>query len=275
METDTEAFRLTFESLIALVLGIGALGAAAYGLVETLGKAMAGSRWELDPETREARVRRTLFVRFRGLPYVGFTAVQHFMKMVDAPLRAAYGNDVQLIVRGQYRDGRVAGAAPTTIRQGVRLGLSLLNEDAIRALIRTIWGENVDTERLVAAIAARNAAPEAHLEAPGGVPMETAERLMSNFVTVLDARMDAAFSLAEERYLAAARTWAALTSIGLALGLNYIATLGGAEAAEPALPWEVALLVGVAAVPLAPIAKDLARGLSEAVGAFRSITAAR
>jgi hypothetical protein len=263
----------------ALILAVGAFGAAAYGIVEAFGKASASSHWKIIDEASgqiapKPRV-ATLWTRFRGLPYVGFSAVQDFMHVFAPALKAAYGLDYQKIVLGQYRNGRGSGDAPGTIRQGVRMGLALLSPTELSDMIAQTWGLSRESSTALAeAISARNAALA---ESAEPVSDARTEGLMASFVTALDARLDAAFSLAEERYLSAARTWAAVTSVVLVLALNYIALYSktGDGADEPALPWEVALFIGVVAVPLAPISKDLAKAISEAVGAFRSFKLSR
>jgi hypothetical protein len=55
------------------------------------------------------------------------------------------------------------------------------------------------------------------------------------------------------------------------IAINTVETSGE----QVQLPWEVALFIGAVAVPLAPVTKDLARALSEAVGAFRSFRLSR
>lgn len=258
----------------AIVLAIGALGAAAYGVVEAFGKASASSQWiivdaavgEIAPKRRMS----TLGSRFRGLPYVGFAAVQDFMRPLSPALKIAYGPDYQKIVLGHYRNGRAAGEAPGAIRQGVRMGITLLGEDQIQYVLAGNWGLSSEASaRLANSISQRNASLMA-AETPTSDAQ--AESLMATFVTVLDARLDAAFSVAEERYQSSARTWAAAAAVALVIGLNFVAI-----STEPAaaLSWPVALFIGAVAVPLAPMAKDLAKALSEAVGAFRAFGVGR
>lgn len=278
MDTAAATGPVLFANIVAIVLAVGALGGAAYGLVDALGKASASSRWILDPKTGIAAPQRrlsTLYTRFRGLPYVGFTAVQASIALVAPALKTALGEDYHQIVREQYRDGRGAGLAPTSLRQGVRLGLTLMSPSAAAEVIDRIWGmRKIDAARLAAAI---GRAGEATPGEDGGPDEDEADRLMGLFLTAWDARVEAAFAVAEQRYQAAARGWAAATALGLACGLNGLAVAApaGTAEAQAALPWPVAILVGLVAVPLAPVAKDLASSLTQAMDAFKAIKGGR
>jgi hypothetical protein len=233
------------------VAAVGALGVAAFGMVEALGK--------------------TLFVfpipgtRFRlGLPYVGFNRVDALLKLVEPAMQVTYGHDYRMIVRQQYRAGRSAGQAPESIRQGVRLGLPFLSQTAAIGVIHAVWGLPPEAaERLAAALTAPVPVPPA----PGATPPPAAlpdQALAARFATALDTRVKAAFDLAEQVYQTRAQFWAGVIAIGLSLGYNLVTAknlfdFGG---------WGIALLIGLVAVPLAPAAKDLSSSLSDALSAL-------
>lgn len=269
---------LSLGNISAVILAIGALGAAAFGVIEAFGKSVASSSWRIiDHDTGEIAADRRLLsfgTRFRGLPFVGFSAVQEFMRALAPALIAAYGRDYQKVVLRQYRNGRGGGEAPGTIRQGVRLGLQMITPEQTSYMVAQIWGAPEGAApRLAAAISARNQRLGQVGAGSGDVPPDEAEALLASFITALDARLDAAFAVAEERYVAAARGWAAVAALGLALGLNYIAAV--TPPAGDTLPWGVAALVGLVAVPLAPVSKDLAKAVADAVGAFRVLRTGR
>ena len=77
----------------------------------------------------------------------------------------------------------------------------------------------------------------------------------------VEAQLDAAFDRADQLYRNVSRVFAAVFSIGLA----FLATwaLGWDR-------WALALLIGLLAVPLAPIAKDLASSLQAAAAAMKA-----
>jgi hypothetical protein len=233
------------------IAAVGALGVAAFGMVEALGKTLfvfpiPGTRISL------------------GLPYVGFSRVDALLKRVGPAMQASYGDDYRMIVRQQYRAGRNKGQAPESIRQGVRLGLPFLSQTAAVGVIRAVWGlPPAAAESLAAAlIAPVPTTPPAGARPPPKAALDQA--LAARFATALDTRVKAAFDLAEQVYETRAQFWAAVIAIGLSLGYHLATT------AKPFdLPaWGMALLIGLVAVPLAPAAKDLSSSLSDALSAL-------
>lgn len=260
---------ILLNNMPAYIAAVGALGVAAFGMVEALGK--------------------TLFVfdipgtdRTAGLPYVGFSKVQALIKLVGPALKATYGDDYEDIIKQQYRAGRGKGQAPDTIRQGVRLGVTFLSQTSATVVIKSIWGlPSTSADQLAAALTSPPApapAPAAGSPAaPAGPPtvaaptgpttdQQQAQALAARFATALDTRVQAAFDLAEEVYETRAQFWAAVIAIGLSLGYQG-ATTGWAVNGRLGA-WAVALLVGLVAVPLAPAAKDLSSSLSDALSAL-------
>lgn len=253
------------------IAAIGALGIAAFGIVDAVGKALfvfdiplpgfLGGREAKDADSR-ARPRRRVAM---GLPYVGFGKVRRLARLLAPALIVSYGEEYDRILRQQYRAGRGQGEAPDTLRQGVRLGLPFLDPRAAQGVIAAVWGlPEAQTAALAEALTAeKQAGSEGAAKAPPAVA--EAQALAARFATALDTRVAAAFELAEEIYQARARLWAAAVAIGLSLA--YHASTAGAKIMDPA-GWLVALLVGLAAVPLAPIAKDLSSSLSDALNAL-------
>ncbi len=81
--------------------------------------------------------------------------------------------------------------------------------------------------------------------------------------------MQAAFDIADAVYQTRAQLWAAVIAIGLSLGYQAATTNWADPVNLKALgAWSVALLVGLVAVPLAPVAKDLSSSLSDALDAL-------
>jgi hypothetical protein len=237
------------EKAIAALLAVGALGTAAFGVVEAFGKALVFGD--------------------RGLPYVGFRYVKRLMADFEPALRFVYGDDFRRILTQQYRNGRGAGSAPETIRQGVRLALPLMDAtEAMRVVSRT-WGMAEKTETLVAALQAEKTG------ALGAAEAEAAATLAGRFAMALDSRVSAAFALAEERYQAIARLAAGFAAVALALVFNLGARGSVTGPVEGGYPWLIALIIGAAAVPLAPIAKDLTGALTEALRAWKQVGGAK
>ena len=241
-----------------VVAAIGSLGTAAFGVVESLGKAFA---FTYGKDRTHGHF---------GLPYVGLGRVKTMARPLAVALKCAYGNDYAEIIAQQYRAGRSTGSAPDTIRQGVRLGLPYLGVEEAQALIAHVW--NMKPELSHALASALQAMPPASQTASPGAtgvhrPLDPAQALAGRFSTALDARIEAAFEIAEEQYETAAKTWSGVAAVALAVGLT-----AGLEHGLNLGHAVVAVGVGLVAVPLAPVAKDLSTSLQNALTAVKTIT---
>lgn len=83
----------TIQTAIASIIAVGALGTAAYGVVEAFGKALVVGRW--------------------GLPFVGYPCVRAVATQFREALTFVHGPQFDLILAQQYRNGRSSGQAPT------------------------------------------------------------------------------------------------------------------------------------------------------------------
>ena len=204
-----------------LVLATGALGTAAFGIVEA-------SKW---------------------IPAVGEFGLRQGLKRLGPlmhTLRVAYGPDYLPLLRGQYRGDQKD--LVRTLRQGMRVGLTRENAGEIAQYLGAL-----DAERFVAAAVAVQSGNELTAEQ---------RNLIGRYELAADARVDAAMAVAQANYGGMARSLASVVSLGIAI----IA----AQTLEPKPDFVTAVLIGVAAVPLAPIAKDLAAGLAAASKALRA-----
>lgn len=201
------------------ILATGALGTAAFGVVEAL--------------------------KFTPLGNAGFgVAIRQMGSLLEA-LQVAYGDEYRDLLRGQYRseDRELLGR---TLRQGVRVGITDLNTERIAKFLGSM-----DTAQLASAIRAAEA----------GTDLTSAQRnIIGRFELAADARIDAALTLARARYVDSARVAASVVALTLALVVG---------ANMPDVTMIQALIVGLAAVPLAPIAKDVASGIQAAAKALR------
>jgi hypothetical protein len=250
-----------------LITIVGALGIAAFGIVDALGKTV----FVFDPPW--ARQRNLAY----GLPYAGFGAIRRLLKRVEPAMKVTYGDAYGTILINQYRAGRSQGQAPEMIRQGVRLGLPYLSQTAAEGVIAAVWGmSSAQTAALAQALTAEKTADAAAPAAPDAGAAATAapQALAARFATALDTSVQAAFASAEQRYQSWAQFWAGVAAVVLSLGYEG-ATAGWPWAAHTgsAGAWIIALLVGLAAVPLAPVAKDLSSSLSQALTALGQVRA--
>jgi len=274
-----------FEAILALIAAAGAFGIAAYGVVEALGKAVAwrGAVWD-----RWLKVPDRLRGPF-GLPFVGFGSVKALALKLRPALARTYGPDYLDLLLQQYREARGKGAAPASMRQGVLLAMPFMPRDELIRMIGEVWGldgggqertEPLLAIRLARALTAEKAAG-AEDEPPDSSPQD--EALAGRFSVALDARIQAAFAVAEERYGAVLRIWAGGAAIVLALLFNTITGNGILKMLNLTVPGPLpfgidqalagplaAAMFGAVAVPLAPVANDLVSALSQAMKAWRN-----
>jgi hypothetical protein len=263
----------------ALITAVGALGFASMGIVETLGKSL------LVYDTPGARRRQLM----GGLPYAGYGSVKRLIRRLGPALEVTYGDRYAVIIAEQYRNGRAAGQAPETIRQGVRLGLPYLSRTQAAKVIGQVWGlNNTLTNQLADALTSEKgpaevpeppepaaaAAPAAPAPAaPPAVPPvdpNKALALAARFATALDTSVEAAFLSSEAQYQSWIRFWAGFAAVGLSVGY-FAATKSVGTSWFDLTYWFKPVLVGLVAVPLAPIAKDLSTGVSQALTALGQI----
>ncbi len=207
------------ENIGTIVLAVGALGTASFGIVE-------GLKWT----------------------FIGLSGFRQIRKLLGAPvmeaLRVAYGPEYMPLLKAQYRANRTFGELPKSIRQGARVGLTPSTAEALADRIGVV--------------------SKAELKAVAGA-LQTGKNLtdsqrniLGRYELALDTRIDAALALANDKYVGYMRGLASLVSIGIALVVRYVT---GGE-------YLTALIIGVAAVPIAPIAKDLASALGSAAKAM-------
>ena len=211
--------RMLERNLPAAVLAAGALGTAAFGIVEGL------KGWRIIGEA-------------------GFSTLRRMLAMLMEALTAAYGPDVERLLSAQYRgDSRELARI---IRQGARLGLSPRNAAAIADALGV-----VPAAALVDAAAAVEAGRELTPEQ---------RNVLGRFELAVDARIESAMTLALDRYRRTVILAASLVAVVIALVMGR----------ELGVPPHESLIVGLAAVPLAPVAKDVAAGLKAAAAALRA-----
>ena len=109
------------DNLSAIVLATGALGTAAFGIVEAL------KRW-------------------RRLGEAGFPAVLRLLSPIFVTLATAYGRDVEKVLRAQYRGER--GELTRVIRQGARIGLTPDNAERVAAGLGMVEPEHLKAAAL-------------------------------------------------------------------------------------------------------------------------------
>ncbi len=236
-------------------LAVGALGAASYGIVDGL-KII---RW-VDLAGFERLFTRRGAAGGRRWPFKQRMGLDPLLPV----LRVAYGTDVMELLEAQYRSGRGHGDLPRTLRQGVRIGFMMMTPDEVVATatrlgvaheVASLAAEALLWSRAQRPAAAGEAADTAGAKAIG----EEHRAALARLETTIDARIDAALALGETAYVTQTKVLATIVALSIAVGVGL--SLGQGLA--------VSFVVGIAAVPLAPVAKDLATALQEAVKALR------
>jgi hypothetical protein len=211
------------------IIAVGALGTAAYGLVDAT-KAFRGG------------------ISNRGFSFIE-TALTPFGDALDEALGRNPGCEWQKVMKSHWVSGRAKDEQKAIAVSLIQLGLTATNAPAIATAAQ------VSPEELGKIVVALEKGQEL-----------TAEQLnvLGRFKATIEARIDAAYDRAEEVYRNSARFAAGMVSVLLAVAATYIFYPDGADPRH----YQIAILIGLVAVPLAPIAKDLASALSTAAAAL-------
>jgi hypothetical protein len=187
-------------------------------------------------------------LKWTALGTAGFAQIRAYLgPATDAALRIAYGPDFERLLRAQYRqDSQSQSGIGKSLRQGIRIGLTPGNAPDIARFLGT-----VDPDELRGAAAA----------VTSGHALTDAQRAaIGRFELAADARIASALSRAQDIYLGTVRCTASVLSVVLAEAAAVILNPG---------MWMTGLLVGIVAVPLAPIANDIVGALQAATKALR------
>jgi hypothetical protein len=213
----------------------GALGAACFGIVE-------GLKWTPIGEAGFGRI-----VKYLGPDLLG-------------SLKIAYGPEYERLLRAQYRqDSQTQAGIAKTLRQGVRIGLTAGNASAIANFLGT-----VDAAALQAAVTAvANAAP-------GETLSSDTRGVIGRYEMAVDARIESALSRAKDVYLGSIRFLASFLAIGIAELVVFMLSDVPAAGGAPNVKYIGGFIVGLIAVPIAPIVNDVVGALQAATKALRS-----
>lgn len=234
---------------VGVITAMGALGTAAFGLVDA-SKAFGGgaSRY--------------------GLKYV-FRA----LKPYEGALHRA-NSAWRLGVEANWINGVDKAVQKDAVKTLIRLGLRSSMSEALAA------AGGVDPTALHDAMIA--------IETGHTLTPQQAD-VFGRFNAVVDAHMDAGFERGDQRYRNAAKLFAAAVSVGLAWWAAYIMWRAQLPIARPVTGalgpsghatildffdsplFGAATVAGLLAVPIAPIAKDLASSLQAAAKAVTAV----
>ena len=196
-----------------------------------------------------------------GVSRIGFPFVEKALDPLKDPLERAMGAGWKQVILAHWINGRPRVEQIGIIRAMVRLGL---NADTAETLA-TFGGVN----GVVLTVAAKRLADGEPLD-------ETQINAIGRVESAVEARLDGAFDLADQAYRNWSRVLAGLVSVILAIAVWWVLSTSALKEGpiqafidQPVSFW-AAVLVGVFAVPIAPIAKDLVSALTAASKAIQS-----
>lgn len=217
---DPDEGELELDGLGGLLLLAGAVGTAAFGIVDGL--------------------KGGVFGKLRG-ETAGFAKAMTTLAPVKPLLVQAYGTDADKLLENLYAGGKDEEFA-RSVRQGARIGLTPANAGLVAEGLGVVNGKDLE---------------EAVAESMKGAEISDASRnVLGRLDLALDARIEAALTLARQDYATTARISASVVSILIACGALYSLRM---ELDRRSV--FTAVLVGLVAVPLAPVAKDLATSI--------------
>jgi hypothetical protein len=226
----------TIPDISKIITAIGALGTASFGLVDST-KAFWG-----------------------GVNRFGFNRIEDTVKKLT-PKAAASGLTQAKIVdtlRANWYNGTELGGQKSIAKSLIKQALNPGNAKALAAAT----GVNATILESVASSISTGTALQ---------PNET--DVFSRFDFILTALLDEAYQDADQRYTNGTRIVASIFAIVLAVAGGWIVAIdaGGTRSYWSSSDVLVAILVGVLATPLAPIAKNLSSALASAVNAMQSV----
>jgi hypothetical protein len=237
----------TLSQLTAIIAAVGALGTAAFGLVDAL-KALPGG----------------------GISLAGFKfirqAVLKFLPDDSSSDKTGLSFDSLLLsLQSQWINGTATSDQVSIAKSLIKLRLT---RDTAAAMANAA---GVDRE-LLREVARKINSGESPTSAQSGEPLTSAESdksltlaesdVYGRFDLVLTTLLDQAYQRADQRYRNVAKVAAIPVSVALALV--------AAKVAPNEISYPRAVLVGLIATPIATIAKDLSTAITNGVQAIQS-----
>jgi hypothetical protein len=179
-----------------------------------------------------------------GVNHVGFTGIRAAIRqLTDAgePVNALSQKKILATLEANWMNGTHLGSQKAIAKSLIKLNLNPRNAGALAA------ATGVDPAALTMV---------ATKIATGTSLISSESDVLARFDLILTAVLDEAYQRSDQLYRNWTRALAALIAVALAVA--------GGRMLRPAVDWPVAVLVGLLATPLAPVAKDLATALATA-----------
>jgi len=236
--------------LTGLVTTVGALGAAAYGIVDVSKAFFRGG-----VSTRGfANISRNLATLMPDAPRKDASQVSTKEPAVPPALSFT---SILITLKSNWINGMDSDSQVAIAKTLVKLRL---NADSAMHMAQVAGVDAAILQRVAAKIASGAALSQSETDVYG------------RFDLILTTLLDQAYQRAEQQYRATAKACAVVVSVALALIGAW--SLGNSSGLGDNRYWK-ALLLGLLATPLAPIAKDLASAIQAGAQAAQAWTARR
>ncbi len=220
------------QELPNIITAIGGLGTAAFGLVDS---------------TK---------VFWGGVNRIGFGKIKETVTTLTPGTMVNGLNQAKIIstLRANWYNGLDLGSQKAVAKSLIKLGLNAGNAAAV--------ADAAGVDRAVLqSVAAKMAA---------GTALTSSESdVFARFDLILTAILDEAYQDGDQRYTNGTRTWAGFFAVLLAFVGGWVVKGGGFIDYVGSNDLWRALLAGVLAIPLAPVAKDLSSALVAAVNSMQ------
>ncbi len=225
--------------LVDIILAAGALGTASFGIVEGL----KGGEW-------------------LKVGSIGFSKIPTELGAgVMNALKVAYGNNATHYLESLFRNSKDSGELSKTIRQGARIGLT---KELASDLAESVGVIDKDLLTNVA------------IKLRSGDELDKDERsALGRYELALDSRIDAAIANANTKYISGVRKAASIISILISVVVGLTIAFGKENFAltNDVTPFAIivqSIVIGIVAVPIAPIAKDIVSAIQSVSKSFKS-----
>jgi hypothetical protein len=222
------------QSLPQIITAIGGLGTAAFGLVDSTKPFFGGVN-----RIGFGRIASAVASLTPGAPASGLTQAQ-----ILATLKANWYNGTDL------------GSQKSIAKSLIKQGLNTTNA----AALANVAGVDAAVLQSVAA------------KITSGTALEQNESdVYARFDFILTALLDEVYQLSDQAYTNGTRIVASIFAVGLALVGGWTLHPNTTSAYWMSRDMGIALLAGILATPLAPIAKDLSSALATAVNTLQTM----
>lgn len=187
-----------------------------------------------------------------GISNWGFGFIREALEPVN-PILRDLGADSHALAKANWLNGVAKDSQKMAIRNMIRLGLSEENAKLLDPRVISVMPQDL--------------AQAAGKARRGEQLSESDLAVLARFDATIDLRLDTAFEQADQRFRNASRLGAAVIAILLSQAGAFSVYQQGEAFEKIALGF----VVGLVAVPLAPVAKDISSAITTAVAAFKSV----